>query len=279
MASTQQFALEYLQNGRRSLETHLQNPSMVTEQLRDLNIVPEKVLRKVRSFKKRLSQTRVLLNEVTKRGEVASYELLKILYENRHKTLPRTQSKLGPDLHQWISCFSFTEDPDLQSSPASDLGPCERYRKQLKMKATEVVQAKLDRSMNFLRDKWKSKIHRCVYFVSRNTFYFTRHCEKNNVSSDGKHGLRWINTLCNIIEQLKKKEMKKLKGLMNSLETHDPIPKSSLEKAKDAVTLADLMVATWGTGGSILVTKELMGKLPRNDHAVTSLLNPFLVAA
>ncbi|XP_062312008.1 uncharacterized protein LOC134016693 isoform X2 [Osmerus eperlanus] len=102
---------------------------------------------------------------------------------------------------------------------------------------------------------------------------------ENNVSSDGKHGLRWINTLCNIIEQLKKKEMKKLKGLMNSLETHDPIPKSSLEKAKDAVTLADLMVATWGTGDSILVTKELMGKLPRNDHAVTSLLNPFLVAA
>lgn len=158
MASAQQFALEYVQNGRGSLEAHLRNPSMVADKLRKDRIISEKAVRKVKSYMKRSGRTRALLNAVIARGEVASNELLKILYETRHRALPNTQSKLCPDLHQWISCFSFTEDPDIQSNPTSELRPCESYRRKLRLKAKEVVQAKWERSLSFLKDKaaWKT---------------------------------------------------------------------------------------------------------------------------
>ncbi|XP_041753548.1 uncharacterized protein LOC121582075 isoform X1 [Coregonus clupeaformis] len=161
MASTQQFAFEYVQNGRAPLEGHLQKPSLVVDELRKHNILSEKQVREIKSHKKRSVKTRKMLDMVMKKGEYASYELLKILYNTRNQTFPRTNPTQNqprhPDLHQWISCFSFTDDPDLQNDLVSELGPCERYKRQLRSKAVEFLHAKWDQHMHFLKDKAKWK--------------------------------------------------------------------------------------------------------------------------
>uniref|UniRef100_A0A8C7IBH7 NACHT domain-containing protein n=2 Tax=Oncorhynchus kisutch TaxID=8019 RepID=A0A8C7IBH7_ONCKI len=161
MASTQQSAFEYVQNGRALLEGHLQKPSLVVNELRKNNIFSEKQVREIKSHKNRSVKTRKMLDMIIKKGEYASYELLKILYNTRNQTLPRTNPTQNqprhPDLHQWISCFSFTDDPDLQSGLVSESGPCERYKRQLRTKAVEFLHAKWDQHMHFLKDKAKCK--------------------------------------------------------------------------------------------------------------------------
>ncbi|CAB1318910.1 unnamed protein product [Coregonus sp. 'balchen'] len=153
MASTQQFAFEYVQNGRAPLEGHLQKPSLVVDELRKHNILSEKQVREIKSHKKRSVKTRKMLDMVMKKGEYASYELLKILYNTRNQTFPRTNPTQNqprhPDLHQWISCFSFTDDPDLQNDLVSGT--------QLRSKAVEFLHAKWDQHMHFLKDKAKCK--------------------------------------------------------------------------------------------------------------------------
>ncbi|XP_013997320.2 uncharacterized protein isoform X5 [Salmo salar] len=161
MASTQQSAFEYVENGRALLEGHLQKPSLVVDELRKNNILSEKQVREIKSHKKRSVKSRKMLDMIIKKGEYASYELLKILYNTRNQTLPRTNPTQNqprhPDLHQWISCFSFTDDPDLQSGLVSESGPCERYKRQLRTKAVEFLHAKWDQHMHFLKDKAKCK--------------------------------------------------------------------------------------------------------------------------
>ncbi|XP_029504021.1 uncharacterized protein LOC115119384 isoform X1 [Oncorhynchus nerka] len=161
MASTQQSAFEYVQNGRALLEGHLQKRSLVVDELRKNNIFSEKQVREIKSHKKRSVKTRKMLDMIIKKGEYASYELLKILYNTRNQTLPKTNPTQNqprhPDLHQWISCFSFTDDPDLQSGLVSESGPRERYKRQLRTKAVEFLHAKWDQHMHFLKDKAKCK--------------------------------------------------------------------------------------------------------------------------
>ncbi|KAM9518581.1 uncharacterized protein ACWYII_044944 isoform 6-T12 [Salvelinus alpinus] len=86
---------------------------------------------------------------------------------------------------------------------------------------------------------------------------------------------QWIKNLCEILGELSKDEIKKLKSMMRNKE-QKPIAKSALEGRKSPEELAELMVETWGVHDSIKATKEFLERLPRNDDRVTSLLQPFL---
>ncbi|KAK2913337.1 hypothetical protein Q8A67_001736 [Cirrhinus molitorella] len=86
------------------------------------------------------------------------------------------------------------------------------------------------------------------------------------------HG--WSDTLLKILDQLSDEELKKMKYFMYWNEKYK-ITRSSVEH-KNRVDLADQMLKQWGELQSILNTRDLVKNIPRNDHAMIALFEPFL---
>lgn len=111
MACTKQSAVDYVKNARVLLIKHLKNQSLIVDKLEDLNVFNFEYGRAIRSKQNPSDQTRDIIDCVVKEGEKASYSLLSILYSERARTLPKDAT---PDLHQWISCFSFSQEPEME---------------------------------------------------------------------------------------------------------------------------------------------------------------------
>ena len=97
--------------------------SVIVENLHQRKVLNEEAVSKINAECDDFDKTRKILDWVTNKGEAACYELLKIIDITRKRTLERPLEQTGPsqdseefDLHYWISCFSFTEDTDLQTN-------------------------------------------------------------------------------------------------------------------------------------------------------------------
>lgn len=108
MASTEQSAVDYIQNGRSLLVDSLENPSLVIDHLHKHMVLHQEEVSYLSSMYEKSDRSRKMLDMTVCKGEAACYELLKILYTTRKVSLKQ-------DMHYWISCFSFRDDPKLQS--------------------------------------------------------------------------------------------------------------------------------------------------------------------
>ncbi|XP_032364647.1 uncharacterized protein LOC116679009, partial [Etheostoma spectabile] len=137
MASTTQSALEYVENQRCCLVGKLKNLSVILENLNQENsdkkiiLNDEEVCEIEQAEKTDYDKTRKILDSVKKKGEAACYEFLRIIYMTRKRTL-------DPDLHHWISCFPFKEDPQMDTNYLQGSRPCHRYQGKLKSKAQKI---------------------------------------------------------------------------------------------------------------------------------------------
>ena len=113
MACSKQSAVDYIKNAWSLLVDHLKNQELIAEKLEELKVFNIDNVRAVTSEKNPSHQTRNILGFVTQKGEKASYLFLKILDSERNRILPKN---VKPDLHQWISCFSFRHDLDIEPS-------------------------------------------------------------------------------------------------------------------------------------------------------------------
>ncbi|XP_035848761.1 uncharacterized protein LOC116035797 [Sander lucioperca] len=137
MASTTQSASDYVKNHRSRLVGKLKNLSVILENLSQENSDKKKVLSDEevceieQAEKTDYNKTRKILDSVMKKGEAACYEFLRIIYMTRKRTL-------DPDLHYWISCFPFKEDPQMDTNYLQGSRPCHRYQEKLKSKAQKI---------------------------------------------------------------------------------------------------------------------------------------------
>ncbi|XP_069055267.1 nucleotide-binding oligomerization domain-containing protein 2-like [Lepisosteus oculatus] len=159
MACTQQSAVQFVQRAQSGLVDSLQSLHVIVERLQDSGVFSAEDVRVVESCQERREKARKILDCVTKKGELAAYELLKILYSTRETTfpqpsssssqqahgLPATQPEHEIDLHYWISSFSFSEDFQPPSVYPAGSSSCPRYQKALRLKVKEVV-----------KDQWKN---------------------------------------------------------------------------------------------------------------------------
>ncbi|XP_076144698.1 uncharacterized protein LOC143127237 [Alosa pseudoharengus] len=143
MACTNQSAVDFIEKARIHLVNNLKHQVFIAEKLKELGVFNFDNVTAVTSEKNPLTQTRNLLDFVTKKGEKASYVFLRILDGEKNKTLPKD---VKPDLHQWISCFPFKEESDLLlTGPRS----CQQYQEQLKTKALEILNTHMEQ-INFV---------------------------------------------------------------------------------------------------------------------------------
>ncbi|KAM9412114.1 uncharacterized protein ACWYII_026470 isoform 3-T3 [Salvelinus alpinus] len=145
MASTEQSAVDYIQNGRRLLVDSLENHKLVIDQLHKHKVLHQEEVSYLSSMYEKSDRSRKMLDMTVCKGEAACYELLKILYTTRTVSLKQ-------DMHYWISCFSFRDDPKLQSDfTPTDSKPCFKYMRQLKLKAIRICEARQKKRMYWLK--------------------------------------------------------------------------------------------------------------------------------
>ena len=111
MACTAQSAVDFIKSGRSRFIGKLRNLSVILENLNQEDLYKRKVLSdeevsKIQAERDDYDKTRTILDSVTRKGEAASYEFLRILDMTRTRTLET-------DLHHWISCFPFKEDTQM----------------------------------------------------------------------------------------------------------------------------------------------------------------------
>ncbi|XP_034077746.1 uncharacterized protein LOC117549781 isoform X2 [Gymnodraco acuticeps] len=141
MASTTQSALEYVRGARTHLVKTLKNLSVILENLKQQGVLRDEEVSRIQAEGNDYDKNRNLLDSVTKKGEAASYEFLKIIDITRKRTHGRTSllpEKQMFDLHHWISCFPFKEDTQVGNNYLQAPTPCHRYQAKLKSKAQKI---------------------------------------------------------------------------------------------------------------------------------------------
>ncbi|RXN33138.1 hypothetical protein ROHU_004392 [Labeo rohita] len=89
-------------------------------------------------------KARCILDWVINKGEMASYELLRILDVTKKRTL-------DPGLHYWISCFSFGVE-ETEASYSFGTEPCKIYQTKLKKKAESILKDQRECCCKYLED-------------------------------------------------------------------------------------------------------------------------------
>ncbi|CAK6980098.1 protein NLRC5-like, partial [Scomber scombrus] len=149
MACTTQSAVQYVGSARVHLVRELKNLSVILENLYQQEVLSDEEVSKIQAKTNDYDKTRDILDSVIKKGEDACYELLSIIDTTRKRTLWRpslpekksdtsTESKRF-DLHYWISCFSFKEDTQTDSTKyLQGPMPCHKYQTRLRAKAQKL---------------------------------------------------------------------------------------------------------------------------------------------
>uniref|UniRef100_A0AAZ1XM09 NACHT domain-containing protein n=1 Tax=Oreochromis aureus TaxID=47969 RepID=A0AAZ1XM09_OREAU len=120
------FCLSYLKyiRGICHLVGELKNLSVILENLYQREVLCDEEVSKIQAEKDDYDKSRTILDSVTKKGEKACYEFLKIIDMTRKRTLERPPLHPGTktfDLHHWISCFSFKEDTQMNANYLQDI--------------------------------------------------------------------------------------------------------------------------------------------------------------
>ncbi|RXN34004.1 hypothetical protein ROHU_004194 [Labeo rohita] len=145
MASAQQSATEYLRNARKNLVNNLKNLPVIIENLYQQNVFNDHEVDALKAEKTEFDKVRSILDWVINKGEMASYELLRILDVTQKRTL-------SSNLRYWISCFPFRWE-DTETSYSFGTRPCQIYQTQLKMKAKCILRNQREGFRKYLDDK------------------------------------------------------------------------------------------------------------------------------
>lgn len=124
--------------------THMQNLPLIIENLHQRKVFNDHEVDALKAERTEFDKARCILDWVNKKGEMASYELLRILDFTRKRTL-------HSDSHIWITCFSFREDADVTYSFGTK--PCQHYQMQLKIKAKKILDNQWQQSCKYLQNK------------------------------------------------------------------------------------------------------------------------------
>uniref|UniRef100_A0A3Q2PFY6 CARD domain-containing protein n=1 Tax=Fundulus heteroclitus TaxID=8078 RepID=A0A3Q2PFY6_FUNHE len=127
MADANMSAKDYISNTRAQLLGGLRNLSVIAENLYQQGVLNDDEFNEIKAEKDDYGRTEAILDSVTRKGEAACYQLLKIIYQTRKRTLERPDPVFKNsheasaetkkfDLNHWISCFSFKEDPEMGSN-------------------------------------------------------------------------------------------------------------------------------------------------------------------
>uniref|UniRef100_A0A672QMA1 CARD domain-containing protein n=1 Tax=Sinocyclocheilus grahami TaxID=75366 RepID=A0A672QMA1_SINGR len=87
-------------NARKNLVTRMKNLPVIIENLYQKNVFNDYEVDTLKAEKTEFDKARCILDWVINKGEIASYELLRILDVTQKRTL-------SSDLRYWISCFPF----------------------------------------------------------------------------------------------------------------------------------------------------------------------------
>lgn len=111
MACAQPCATEHLRKQWADLVTHMRNHDEIIDNLYQRKVFNYHDVDSFQAEKTGCEKARYILDRVTKKGEEASYKLLRILDVTKKRTL-------HPDFHYWITCFPFREeDAEISYSP------------------------------------------------------------------------------------------------------------------------------------------------------------------
>uniref|UniRef100_A0A3B5QF82 Si:ch211-108d22.2 n=1 Tax=Xiphophorus maculatus TaxID=8083 RepID=A0A3B5QF82_XIPMA len=168
MACSKQSAKDYIANARVYLVGELRNLSVILENLYQQKVLTDEEVSKIKAEKDDYDRTKAILDSVTRKGEAACYRFLRIIDQTR-RTLERptpifkisheTSTEATKfDLHHWISCFSFTEDPETDQNYIQESRPCYRYQAKLKSKAEKISKDFWKRSENLFAEKKKPEL-------------------------------------------------------------------------------------------------------------------------
>ncbi|KAL3999785.1 NADPH oxidase organizer 1 [Sarotherodon galilaeus] len=149
MACTSQSAKNYVKTARVHLVRELKNLSVIVQNLNQKGVLGEEEVSLIQAEKTDENKRRMILDSIIKKGEEACYELLKIIDMTRKRTLGRlpflsekaneTSRETKFDLHHWISCFSFKEEPQMDRNYLQGPRPCHRYQEKLKLKVKKIL--------------------------------------------------------------------------------------------------------------------------------------------
>ncbi|XP_026019118.1 uncharacterized protein LOC113019570 isoform X4 [Astatotilapia calliptera] len=149
MACTSQSAVEYVRRAKPKLVGTLKGLNGIVEHLYQKEVFSEEEVSKIKTAGDDFDKTREIVNRVIKKGEAACYEFLRIIDITRKRRTERPPSFLEItasdsssqdkfDLNYWISCFSFTDDTNMDVTYLQGPKPCHRYQQKLKFKAQKI---------------------------------------------------------------------------------------------------------------------------------------------
>ncbi|XDV11974.1 hypothetical protein PO909_000750 [Leuciscus waleckii] len=177
MACARQTAIEFLKNARRKLVTHMENLPLIIENLYQQRVFNDHEVEDLKAEKTEFDKARCILDWVTKKGEEASYKLLKILDVTKKRTL-------HPDLHPWISCFPFRVE-DEETSCSFGTKPCQNYQTALKKKAKRMLKEQRERYGKYRDGKAQGNFHFIPVVLERHSVKKTPQCK-----------IKWKNKKC-----------------------------------------------------------------------------------
>ncbi|XP_073713757.1 uncharacterized protein [Misgurnus anguillicaudatus] len=218
MACAQQSAAEYLRTCRCKLVTRMQNFPLIIENLYQQKVFNDHDVDALKAEKTEFDKARCILDRVIKKGEKASYELLRILDFTRRRTL-------HPDLHHWISCFSFREDADTVYLLGTK--PCQNYQIQLKKKAEDILKKQWQQNSKYLQNKKEANFSYVPLVLETDAVVKTAHCK--------------IKTKCKKFRKLRPKKLR-----------------SYIPDKQEALTPEDLL--KWKNKNILLIGKPGIGK-------------------
>ncbi|XP_074483974.1 uncharacterized protein LOC141763304 [Sebastes fasciatus] len=148
MACSTRSALNYVKEARSHLVNGLKNHEEILENLNQQRVLGNEDVSKIEAEKDDYDKNRKILDSVIRKGEDACYKFLRIIYMTRKKSLGRTSLPERKtvastetkefDLHNWISCFPFKEDTQIDTNYLQGTSPCCRYQAKLKSKAKKI---------------------------------------------------------------------------------------------------------------------------------------------
>ncbi|XP_043087993.1 uncharacterized protein LOC122334247 isoform X2 [Puntigrus tetrazona] len=150
MACAHQSATNHLRRIRTILVAGMKNLPLIIENLYAQKIFNDYEVDALKAERSEFDKARCILDWVVNKGEIASYELLRILDVTQKRTL-------HPDSRCWVNCFPFrVEDTDTSYSVGTK--PCQIYQTQLKMKAKSILKNQRKCCHKYLDDKAASFI-------------------------------------------------------------------------------------------------------------------------
>ncbi|XP_036421378.1 uncharacterized protein LOC118804866 [Colossoma macropomum] len=158
MACSVQCAQDYVSDARIHLIEQLKNLPLIIEKLYQKKVLNNTEVSDLEAIPEKCRKSRKILDWITNKGKDACYEFLRILDLERKSVLP-------PELHIWISHFSFGEESDDRNGPTS----CHEFWTLLKTKAKQILDQQWKQSNHFFGGNAKQKFTYIPLVLDTNT--------------------------------------------------------------------------------------------------------------